>query len=252
MAKHTHLSKTLDIIHKHLELDAHAKNILSNKYILANIMQHTIEECRNMSIDELVASIEGTPEIQRIPLDPELLPEAIIGDNTECNIPNEGKNTYDIRFHAYIPRIEKTVKLLLNIEAQNDHTPGYNLVTRGIFYVARMISAQKNTEFTGENYDDIELNEKKRILEEEYSLPMTNEFGKELEQMGTFSDYYYGKGFDKGISQGISQGSKTTAVDNAKKLLKNGASYELVRNSIDLLTDEELQEIYDEVMGVTV
>ena len=64
--------------------------------------------------------------------------------------------------------------------------------------------------------DDIELNQKKHILEETYSLPMTIELGKELEQMGTFSEYYY----DKGASKGISQGSKTNAIDNAKKLLK--------------------------------
>lgn len=40
--------------------------------------------------------------------------------------------------------------------------------------------------------------------------------------------------------------------NNARKLFENGASYELVRASIDILSDEELQEIYDEVMSATV
>ena len=321
MVKHTQLSNALNIVQENTKLDEHVKNILSNKYILANIMQHTINECQNISIDELVSSIEGTPEIQHVPLDPGRHPEVIIGDNTECNVPNEGINYYDIRFHAYIPGIQQKVKLLINVEAQNKYHPGQDLVTRGIFYASRMISAQKNTEFTGGNYndiknvysiwicmnvpnyakdtitryrmhqeklfgdfqgnarydimtvtficlgnkpdeaqhrllamletifsDDVELNDKKHILEETYSLPMTIELGKELEQMGAFSEYYYDKGFDKGISQG----SKSTAIDNATKLFKNGGSYELVRNSIDILTDEELQEIYDEVMGATV
>ena len=321
MIKNTQLSDALDVAQENTKLDEHVENILSNKYLLANIMQGTIHECQNMTINELVSSIEGTPEIQSIPLAPGHLPEHITGDSTECKIPNEGENYYDIRFHAYIPGIKQKIKLLINVEAQNTYNPNHDHVTRGIFYAARMISTQKNTEFTGDNYndiknvysiwicmnvpsyakdtitkyhmhqeklfgdfqgnvrydiitvtficlgnnpdktqqrllamletifsDDIELNRKKHILEETYSLPMTIEFGKELEQMGTFSEYYY----DRGVSKGISQGSKTNAMDNAKKFFKNGASYELVRNSIDILTDEELQEIYDEVMGVTV
>lgn len=33
--------------------------------------------------------------------------------------------------------------------------PGYDIVTRGIFYAARLISAQSGTEFTHSHYDDI-------------------------------------------------------------------------------------------------
>ena len=38
------------------------------------------------------------------------------------------------------------------------------------------------------------------------------------------------------------------AKKNARKLFENGVSYNLVRASIDILSDEELKEIYDEVM----
>ena len=38
---------------------------------------------------------------------------------------------------------------------QNDYYPGYDLVTRALFYCARMLSAQLDTEFTPKNYDDI-------------------------------------------------------------------------------------------------
>jgi hypothetical protein len=37
--------------------------------------------------------------------------------------------------------------------------------------------------------------------------------------------------------------------DSAKRLFKNGASYEMVRNSFSLLSDEELQKIYTESKG---
>lgn len=47
------------------------------------------------------------------------------------------------------------IKLIINIEIQKDFYPGYDLVPRGIFYGARMISAQLKTEFDDDNYDDI-------------------------------------------------------------------------------------------------
>jgi hypothetical protein len=46
------------------------------------------------------------------------------------------------------------------------------------------------------------------------------------------------------------EGREEQARQTAHNLFENGASYELVRASIALLSDEELQTIYDEVMGV--
>ena len=45
--------------------------------------------------------------------------------------------------------------MIINVEAQKEYRPGYSLTTRGIFYGARMISAQKGIEFTGKEYDNI-------------------------------------------------------------------------------------------------
>lgn len=59
----------------------------------------------------------------------------------------------------------------------------------------------------------------------------------------------YNDGIADGISQGISQGKIEEAINNARKLFKNGDPYELVRASIEILTDEKLQSIYDEVMA---
>ena len=41
------------------------------------------------------------------------------------------------------------------MEAQKEFYPGYSIITRGIFYGARMLSAQKGIEFTGRDYDNI-------------------------------------------------------------------------------------------------
>ena len=51
--------------------------------------------------------------------------------------------------------------------------------------------------------------------------------------------------YNDGIEQGIEQG----ALLNARSFFINGASFELVRNSIKGISDERLREIYDEVMA---
>lgn len=50
---------------------------------------------------------------------------------------------------------ERDLKTEGRVEGQNDFYPGYDIVTRGIFYTARLISSQLETEFTGSNYGDI-------------------------------------------------------------------------------------------------
>lgn len=74
----------------------------------------------------------------------------ITGGNTEDNVPGEGKIVYDIRFS-----VKNGMKFLINVEAQRSSDPrkiGYPLENRMMFYVARMVSAQKNTEFSHSDY----------------------------------------------------------------------------------------------------
>ncbi len=52
---------------------------------------------------------------------------------------------------------------------------------------------------------------------------------------------------DIGRAEGREEGAKQQAIESARLLFINGADFQLVRNSITLLTDEKLQEIYDEV-----
>lgn len=313
MKVNTHLANVLDAAREKSKYDKQIVKILSNKYILAYIMQGAVEECRCMSLEEIIPMIEGNPEIMSVAVHPGETAEVITGDRNEDKVPGEGSIVYDIRFHAFIPQTKQKVKILINVEAQRKFHPGYDLVTRGIYYGARMISSQRETEFKNSNYDDIKkvyslwictdvpqgaknsvteyriceqkligdfqmdarydiLNvtfmclgdgeaedvpkflsmlsiavnerigseEKKRILEEKYQIPMTRELRKELETMCNLSE---------GIEErGIAKGEERASKENAKKFFENGASYELVRASIEILSDEDLQKIYDEVM----
>ena len=61
-----------------------------------------------------------------------------------------------------------------------------------------------------------------------------------------FSEELYKKGL---LEEGRELGLEEACIQNATNLFENGATYELVRASIKQLSDEKLQEIYDEVMA---
>lgn len=154
MENKTHISRTLISNNNRDRYDAEVKKILGNKLILAWIMKYSVEEFMDYAIEEIQECIEDTPEIATVNVAPGHQPEAISGLPNENKVPGEGMITYDIRFFA-ITRSKERVKLILNVEAQQKYQPGYDLVTRAIFYCARMLSSQLDTEFTPRNYDDI-------------------------------------------------------------------------------------------------
>lgn len=150
----TYLADAIGTAGDKAQFDEHAKKIIADKGVLSWIIKYTVEELKDYSLENIAASIEGI-EVAAIPVYPGMVKtEAIVGMPTEDAVPNEGKVTYDIRFYVLLPKGEK-IKLILNIEIQKNYYPGYDLVTRAVFYCARMISAQLNTEFDDSNYDDI-------------------------------------------------------------------------------------------------
>lgn len=157
MTRKKHLSNALELAGARAKYDAEVKKILANKIILAWILKYAASEFKEASISEITGAIEGMPETASVPVYPgksNAVPEAVTGMSTEDKVPNEGEITYDIRFHAYTPD-SKRLKLIINVEAQKAFYPGYDLVSRGIFYGARMLSAQMDQEFTADNYNDI-------------------------------------------------------------------------------------------------
>lgn len=52
--------------------------------------------------------------------------------------------------------------------------------------------------------------------------------------------------FKKGVFE---EGRVEASIENARNLFLNGAPYELVRKSIEVLSDEQLHKIYDEVLA---
>lgn len=114
-----------------------------------------------MTADEVVLLIEGEPYIGQVPVEPgatnrkiEYGSTRITGMNTENAEMNEGTTFFDIIF--YVRMRNGRSKIIINVEAQRKEPDKYRIINRAIFYVGRMISSQKEREFTGMNYDDIE------------------------------------------------------------------------------------------------
>lgn len=153
------LAAELELANRQIQYDEHVKYVLSNRYILAWILKSVADEFQELELTSIAQNyIQPNIEIASVPVLPGQTnaQEKLLGDTTEDKVPYEGYITYDIRFHAVLPaQPEKAIKLLLNVEAQKTFTPGYPIITRGIFYGARMISAQMNTEFSSPNYGDL-------------------------------------------------------------------------------------------------
>ena len=138
--------------------DAACKAVLADRYILANILKECVEEFRDESIEFIACEcIQGSPEISAVPVRADEAERLRLdGLNTEDVSLTEPVIHYDIRFRAVLPRTNRPIKLIINVEAQNDFSPGYSLLRRAIYYCCRMISAQYGTVFSHSAYDDIE------------------------------------------------------------------------------------------------
>ena len=141
------------------QYDAQCKRVLANKVILAWILKYTVKEFRSMSIRQIKKCIGNDILISKVSVEPGKTnvsePEKIIGEAEEDKVQGEGGIYFDIRFSVYLPKKNEKIKMLINVEAQKDFHPGYAVPSRGVFYAARMISAQKGTEFSGSDYDGI-------------------------------------------------------------------------------------------------
>lgn len=153
----TNLAQAVEAANEASAYDTNIKFLLADKQILARILKYAVREFKDMTIGDIMSSIGDDIDIGTRALDAGLSNMGrVYGSNAEDNIPGEGKIFFDIRFSAYHKATE--MKFLINIEAQKSSNPnklGYHLENRIIFYLARMVSAQKQTEFYHSDYDNL-------------------------------------------------------------------------------------------------
>ncbi len=235
----TNLSQAVEATNDASSYDTNVKFLLADKQILARILKFAVQEFKEMDVNDIMASIGDDIAIGSKPLDAGLSNLGRVHtSNTEDNIPGEGTIFFDIRFSAYHKKME--MKFLINIEAQKSSDPGklgYHLENRILFYLARMISAQKQTEFYHSEYDQLKKvrsiwicmdNSKDGDSIEEISLERNTVFGNKAGTSSnprlTNKDNSYGMDLIKGIIINIRSGknkkdSQNTLISMLEKLL---------------------------------
>ena len=152
----TNISKVIDITSDSAKYDASIKEMLADKQILSRILKYTLDEFSQMDIEDIMKCMDE-PQISSARMEPGVTnTEKVQKVSEEDNVLGEGKIYYDIRFNAYLEK--EQIKILVNLEAQKSTNPsklGYHLDNRIIYYLGRMISAQKEVEFTKSSYDDL-------------------------------------------------------------------------------------------------
>ena len=152
----TYLSQTIDIVNDNARYDTSVKEVLADKQVLARILKYSLTEFQDDEIDDIMNNMD-IPVISKVRMEPgQTNLNKIEKTSEEDNIPGEGKIFYDIRFSVF--RGEEQIKFLINIEAQkssDENKLGYQLDNRIIYYLSRMVSAQKEVEFAKSNYNDL-------------------------------------------------------------------------------------------------
>ena len=230
--------------------DASCKRILSYKSILAWILKDALEECKDLSISEIMAGIE-----------PDNSHDKIIGFNVEDESISGARLYFDL---VFVVRYQKQT-IIVNIEAQSSSVH-YHLENRALYYGCRLIDLQKNHAlgFQGSDYDALlavatiwlrnedpkDASEgifrdkegaqellsvlfvsqepyeiKRQVLKERYGILMTEGFEKEMRNMCTFSEGLWNRalntGMERGMEQGMEQGIGKGAEDAFKKALSS-------------------------------
>ena len=146
------------------QYDLAAKNVLSERSVAAYILKATVPEFKKANIKEIAEKyIEGDIQVSKVPVNPGKTnaakrPKKIKGLRNEAGDVTEGWITFDIVFHAITPDDGERIRLIINIEAQKTYSEAtlkYILTKRAVFYASRLISSQKETEFSGSDYSEV-------------------------------------------------------------------------------------------------
>lgn len=253
MMTETNLAQAIEATHDSSAYDTNVKFLLADKQILSRILKYAVQEFKDMPIEDIMSSIGADIEIGTKPLDAGLSNMGRINaSGTEDNIPGEGKIFFDIRFTTYHRKMK--IKFLINVEAQKTSQPaklGYHLENRIIFYLARMISAQKQTEFFHSDYDNLK---KVRSI---WICMDNSEDGDSIEEINLVRNTVFGNkvnSYDVDLMRGIiinvrsgknRKNSHNTLISMLEKLLSQTSAGEKKR----ILTEEYGMIMTNELEG---
>lgn len=140
-------------------MDAQSKVILHSKEVLAVILQNTVKEYKGYSRKEIMEFIEADSMSEMKEVSSGRTNTQLRGDSAEFIQLNEKVSVFDLLFRAKNPGLsneEVQVNLHVDLEPQKAYHPGYPVEKRGIYYLARQLSAQLSLITENTDYSQLE------------------------------------------------------------------------------------------------
>ena len=140
-------------------LDTECKVLLHSKEVLAVILRDTVEEYKGYSWREVMGFIEADTIEEAKEVSAGRTNTQIRGDHAEFIQLNEKTSFFDVLFKAKDPILSKNgllVNLHVDLEPQKTYKPGYPIEKRGMYYLARSLSAQLSLVTDGTDYSRLE------------------------------------------------------------------------------------------------
>ena len=125
-------------------LDQDFKTAIHKPTILAWFLRLCIDEFKDTDIREIRKCLGVKPRGTYVK-----------GRETEIISSEYGPIKMDNVFDVKVPGTDDTVSIILDIEGQNDNGKGYPIGKRAEYYISRLVSAQKGSDFIGTDYGNI-------------------------------------------------------------------------------------------------
>lgn len=126
-------------------LDAECKMLLHRKEVISVILKGTVEEYEEYSLEAIMDFIEADSLEETREISADRTNAQVRGDNAEFAQLNEKVSFFDLLFRAKNPMLSEKgmqINLHIDIEPQKTYRPGYPIEKRGLYYLARSLSAQ--------------------------------------------------------------------------------------------------------------
>ena len=136
--------------------DKSVKRILRLSQVAARIFKGTIPQFKDMDVETIIRDhIIGEIEVST-PVAAYQLPKTVNVMDTESSEPNEATIYYDMKCRLRLADGDTAdCFIIVDLEGQNNFTPGYSLSRRAIYYASRLMSSQLAVVGKDTKYDSL-------------------------------------------------------------------------------------------------
>ena len=137
------------------DYDEHCKRLLADRQVIARVLAGTLDEFAGVPVELVQAElIEGEPTLDApMGRDDPGRPLLLVDEDA---VVGEGLVRFDVRARVRVPADDDEPRLMeLDVEPQGRMPAGYPLLSRALYYCARMISQQGAGVVAGSDYGQL-------------------------------------------------------------------------------------------------